>query len=50
MVLSQYLPGATEENHENFSHDSRYLGRDLSQRTPESEAGVLTIRTRRDVW
>jgi len=37
-VLSQHLPGETEENHENLSHDSRSQDRDLNQGPPEYEA------------
>jgi hypothetical protein len=43
-VLSQDLPGGTEENHENC-RDSR----DLNPGPPEYESGVLTTGPRRSV-
>jgi hypothetical protein len=48
-VLLRYLPGGTEENHENLSQDNRSPGRDLGPGTPEYEAGVLTTLPRRTV-
>jgi hypothetical protein len=38
-----YLPGGSEENHENLSKDR---DRDLNPGTPKYEAGVLTTRPR----
>jgi len=34
-VLSQNLPGRTDENHENLSNDSRSSGRDSNTGTKE---------------
>lgn len=44
-LLSQYLPGGTEENHK--KNPLKSPGRDLNRRRPEYEAGVPI--TRRDV-
>jgi hypothetical protein len=41
-ALSQHLPGETEENHENVSHNSRSCDLELSLGPPEYEAGVFT--------
>jgi hypothetical protein len=46
-VLSPYLLGGTEKNHENLSQDSRSPGRDLNPRRPEYEVGVSTTLPRR---
>jgi hypothetical protein len=43
-VLSRRSPGGTEENHEK-PQNSRPLGRDLSQGSPEYDAGDLTSTT-----
>jgi hypothetical protein len=40
-VLYRHAPTGAEENHENFSQDSRSPGRDLNPRFPEYETGVL---------
>jgi hypothetical protein len=40
-VLSQYLPGWTEENHKNLSQDSQSRGQDTNVGPPEYESGVL---------
>jgi hypothetical protein len=47
MVISQHLPGSTEEHHKPLSQDSQSLGRDLNQRPPEYEAGMVITRSRR---
>jgi hypothetical protein len=42
-VLSQYLPGETEESHEN-PVSIVVFGPSIDQERPEYEAGVLTTR------
>jgi hypothetical protein len=37
-------PRGTEENHENFSHDSRSPGRDSNPGRPDYKAGMLTTK------
>jgi hypothetical protein len=44
-VLSQHLPGGTEESHER-TQNSRFPGRDLNPGSPKHEAGVLITRPR----
>jgi hypothetical protein len=44
LILSYYLPGATEENHKNLSQDSRSPGQDLNPRSPKYKAGVLNTQ------
>jgi hypothetical protein len=46
-LLSQTLPGGTEENHENLSQDCWPPCRDLNPGPPEYEVGVLITRPRR---
>jgi hypothetical protein len=46
-VLSRHSSGESEENHGNFSQDSRYTRRDLNPGPPEYEAGVLSTCPRR---
>jgi hypothetical protein len=41
-VLARHLAGETEENHKNFSQDSRSWGQDFNRRSPECEAGMET--------
>jgi hypothetical protein len=43
-VLTRDSPGGTEENHENFSQDSRSPGRYLNSVSLEYEAGMLATR------
>jgi hypothetical protein len=43
-VLSQNLPGGTEENHENVRQDSHSLGQDLNLGPSKCEAGMVTIQ------
>jgi hypothetical protein len=43
-VLSQNLPGGTEENYKKLSQDSRSPGLDFNPGTCEYEAQVLTTR------
>lgn len=38
-----------EENHEKFSQDNWYPGRDLKPEPPEYETGVLITRSQRSV-
>jgi hypothetical protein len=40
-VLSQHLPGETEENHGNRNQESQYLGRVLNLGPPKYEAGLV---------
>jgi len=40
-MMSWNLPGATENNHGNFSQHSLNLGQDMKLRLPEYETGVL---------
>jgi hypothetical protein len=43
-VLSQYLPGGAEENHEKFEWESsRSPKQDSSLGTPERETGVILL-------
>jgi hypothetical protein len=46
-VLSQHLPGVTEENHKTSSQDSQSPGQGLNPLPPKYEAGVLTTRPQR---
>jgi hypothetical protein len=48
-ILSQHLPGGTEENTKTLSQDSRPPGLVSMSETPEYETGVLTTRARHSV-
>jgi hypothetical protein len=39
-VLSRNLLAGTKKNHENYSQNSWYTGRDFKHDPPENEAGV----------
>jgi hypothetical protein len=48
-VLSQKLPGGTEETYEIFSQDCRSARRHLKPGRPEYDAEVLTTQPRRSI-
>jgi hypothetical protein len=47
-VLSQHLPGRTEENHEILSNDNRYSDRDSKGARPEYDPRALLMH--QPVW
>jgi hypothetical protein len=42
-ILCRYLPGGTEENHENFRHNTRYLGRHSKQAAFECNSRAISL-------
>jgi hypothetical protein len=42
-VLARYSPGGTKEKHENLSEDSRCVGRDSNQISPEQKSKAFPL-------